>query len=121
MITLSIDQIDNYQRNAYGTTDWATDYAGRNPVEGVNSMIKDDGSFNPESCRVFGTAAHTLAALMAAVVHNLKQTRRTRRSPTPPHQSHTRSIPHPPGHPHKPTPSHPQPTGPTRRTKRVRN
>ena len=71
-----IDQIDNYQRNAYGTTKWATDYAGRNPVEGVNGMIKQDGSFNPESCRVFGTAAHTLAALMAAVIHNLKQTRR---------------------------------------------
>ena len=79
MITLSIDQIDNYQRNAYGTTKWATDYAGRNPVEGVNGMIKQDGSFNPESCRVFGTAAHTLAALMAAVVHNLKQIRRARR------------------------------------------
>ena len=76
MITLSIDQIDNYQRNAYGTTKWATDYAGRNPVEGVNGMIKNDGTFNPESCRVFGTAAHTLAALMAAVIHNLKQTRR---------------------------------------------
>ena len=67
MITLSIDQIDNYQRNAYGTTKWATDYAGRNPVEGVNGMIKQDGSFNPESCRVFGTAAHTIAALPAAV------------------------------------------------------
>ena len=67
MITLQVDQIDNYQRNAYGTTKWATDYAGRNPVEGVNGMIKQDGSFNPESCRVFGTAAHTLAALLAAV------------------------------------------------------
>ena len=59
MITLQVDQIDNYQRNAYGTTNWATDYAGRNPVEGVNGMIKSDGSFNPESCRVFGTAPHT--------------------------------------------------------------
>ena len=38
-------------------------------------MIKSDSSFNPESCRVFGTAAHTLAALL----HNLKQTRRARR------------------------------------------
>ena len=55
-----------------------TGYAGRNPVEGVNGMIKDDGSFNPESSRVFGLAAHTLAALMAAVIHNLEQTRRTR-------------------------------------------
>ncbi|MDE0167979.1 MAG: hypothetical protein OXS29_00455 [bacterium] len=24
MITLQVDQLDNYQRNAYGTTDWAT-------------------------------------------------------------------------------------------------
>lgn len=80
MITLQVDHLDNYQRNAYGTTKWATDYAGRNPVEGVNGMIKDDGSFNPASCRVFGTAAHTLAALLAAVIHNLKHTRRARRA-----------------------------------------
>ena len=79
MITLGVDERDNYQRNAYGTTKWATDYAGRNPVEGVNGMIKQDGTFNRESCRVFGTAAHTLAALMAAVIHNLKQRLRGRR------------------------------------------
>lgn len=79
MITFGIDQLDNYQRNAYGTTNWATDYAGRNPVEGVNGMIKNDGSLSRASCRVFGLAAHTLAALMAAVIHNLKHTRRARR------------------------------------------
>ena len=77
MITLQVDQLDNHQRNAYGTTKWATDYAGRNPVEGVNGMIKDDGTFNPASCRVFGTAAHTLAAI---VIHNLDHTRRVRRA-----------------------------------------
>ena len=79
MITFSVEQLDHYQRNAYGTTAWATDYAGRNPVEGVNGMIKNDGSLNRASCRVFGVAAHTLAALMAAVIHNLKHTRRARR------------------------------------------
>ena len=78
MITLQVDQLDNYQCNAYGTTEWATDYAGRNPVEGVNGMIKNDGSFDRESCRAFRLAAHTHAALMAAVVHNLEQTRRTK-------------------------------------------
>ena len=52
MITFGVEQLDNYQRNAYGTTPWATDYAGRNPVEGVNGMIKDDGSFNRASSRV---------------------------------------------------------------------
>ena len=79
MITFGIEKLDHHQRNAYGTTPWATDYAGRNPVEGVNGMIKNDGSLNRASCRVFGVAAHTLAALMAAVIHNLKHTRRARR------------------------------------------
>ena len=44
-------------------------------------MIKDDGSFDPRSCRPFGLAAHTLAVLMGSVIHNLKQTRRTRGVP----------------------------------------
>ena len=78
MITLGVEQLDNYQRHAYGTTDWAAAYAARNPVEGVNGMIKDDGSLDPRSCRAFGLAAHTLAVLMGAVIHNLKQTRRVR-------------------------------------------
>ena len=78
IVRTAVEQLDNHQRNAYGTTKWATDYAGRNPVEGVNGMIKDDGSFEKDSCRAFGLAAHTLAALMAAVIHNLEQTGRTR-------------------------------------------
>ena len=89
MITLGVDELDNYQRNAYGTTAWVTDCAGRNPVEGVNGMMKNDGSFDRASCRVFGLAADTLAALMAAVIHNLKHTRRAgrrkNRNPTTPH------------------------------------
>ena len=75
MITLQVDQLDNYQRNAYGTTKWATDYAGRNPVEGVNGMIKNEGSFDRKSCRAFGLAAHTLAALAAIVIHYLEPPR----------------------------------------------
>ena len=65
-------------------------------------MIKDDGSLDPGSCHMFGIglAVHTLAVLTAAVIHNLKQTRRTRRrknrNPTtdgpPPHRPH---HPHP--------------------------
>ena len=114
MITLSVGQLDNHQRNAYGTTNWATDYAGRNPVEGVNSMIKDDGSFDKASCRAFGLAAHTLAALMAAVIHNLEQTRRTRNrdnnngsTPTRPDQTTPNTTPSatPPPHPTSPTPT----------------
>ena len=110
MITFSVEQLDNHQRNAYGTTPWATDYAGRNPVEGVNGMIKNDGSLNRASCRVFGLAAHTLAALMAAVIHNLKHTHRARRArrrksqnpttpdypgPTPPNTPPAEPGPHP--------------------------
>ena len=53
-------------------------------------MIKDDGSFDKESCRVFGLGAHTLAALMAAVVHNLEQT------PTSPRPEQQRQHPGPP-------------------------
>ena len=75
IVRTAVEQLDNHQRNAYGTTKWATDYAGRNPVEGVNGMIKDDGSFEKDSCRAFGLAPHTLAA---AVIHNLEQTGRTR-------------------------------------------
>ena len=114
MITLSVGQLDNHQRNAYGTTHWATDYAGRNPVEGVNSMIKDDGSFDKASCRAFGLAAHTLAALMAAVIHNLEQTRRTRNrdnhdgsTPARPDPTTPDTTPSatPPPHPTSPTPT----------------
>ena len=114
MITLSVGQLDNHQRNAYGTTHWATDYAGRNPVEGVNSMIKDDGSFDKASCRAFGLAAHTLAALMAAVIHNLEQTRRTRNrdnnnssTPARPDPTTPNITPSatPPPHPTSPTPT----------------
>ena len=113
MITLQVDQLDNHQRNAYGTTKWATDYAGRNPVEGVNGMIKDNGGFDPESCRVFGLGAHTLAALLAAVVHNLKQTRRARarknnNDNTPAHPDRTSPDTTPPdvSTPHTADPAH---------------
>ena len=110
MLTFGIEQLDNHQRNAYGTTHWVTDYAGRNPVEGVNGMIKDDGGFDKESCRAFGLGAHTLAALMAAVIHNLKQTRRARshktnNDSTPAHHDHaTPDTTAPAPHTHPGTP-----------------
>ena len=88
-------------------------YAGRNPVEGVNGMIKDDGSFNRASCRAFGLAAHSLAALMAAVIHNLKHTRRAcrrknRNHTTPAHDQttpNTSASATPTPHPTHPTPT----------------
>ena len=51
-------------------------------------MIKDNGRFKKDSCRVFGLAAHTLAALAAAVIYNLEQTRRT-----PNREKHNPSTP----------------------------
>ena len=107
MITLQVDQLDNYQRNAYGTTEWATDYAGRNPVEGVNGMIKNGGSFDRESCRAFGLAARTLAAVAATVIHNLKQTRRARRAKNP-----DNITAHRPEQATPPDASHPHPDNP---------
>ena len=41
-------------------------------VENVNSMVKDDGGLDPKMCRARGLGAHTLAALAAAIAHNLK-------------------------------------------------
>lgn len=31
MVTLQVDQLGNHQRNTYGTTEWATDYADATP------------------------------------------------------------------------------------------
>lgn len=41
---ISVDELDNYQRNPYGTTPWATDYAGRNPVEGSGPSLDPTAS-----------------------------------------------------------------------------
>ena len=105
MITLSIEQLDNQQRNTYGTTHWATDYAGRNPVEGVNSMIKDDGSFEKQSCRAFGLATHTQHRHPTAP-HKPHHTPKN-----PPNQPKTRPNPltrEPNTHQHAKTPMHPR-------------
>ena len=44
MIALGFEQLDNYRHHAYETTDGVIDCAGRNPVEGVNGMIKTTGA-----------------------------------------------------------------------------
>ena len=41
-------------------------------VENVNSTVKADGGLDPKMCRARGLGAHTLAALAAAIAHNLK-------------------------------------------------
>ena len=35
-------------------------------------MVKADGALDPKMCRARGLGAHTLAALAAAIAHNLK-------------------------------------------------
>ena len=81
-VLIKLKYLDNYQRCPYGTWAWKTDYNGRNPSENSNSMLKDRGGLDKRSCRAFGLAAHTIAAVMLAVIHNLQQTERTRATNT---------------------------------------
>ncbi len=81
-VAINLEHLDNHQRCPYGTWAWKTDYNGQNPSENSNSMLKDRGGLDKRSCRPFGLAAHTIAAAMLAVVHNLQQTERTRATNT---------------------------------------
>ncbi len=63
MITLSVEQLDNHQRNAYGTTKWVADYAGRNPVEGVTACSKTTAaSTHDPAARSVSRCPHTRRA-----------------------------------------------------------
>lgn len=82
------DKLDRYQRTPYGTRAWHTDYNGRNQAENVNSMLKGNGGLDKRSCRPFGLAAHTIAALAHAVVHNMQLAARPDPTRTPEHTPH---------------------------------
>lgn len=82
------EQLDRYQRTPYGTWAWHADYNGRNQVENVNSMLKGNGGLEKRSCRPFGLAAHTIAALAHAVVHNMQLAARPDPTRTPEHSPH---------------------------------
>lgn len=48
MITFGVEQLDNYQRNAYGTTKWAANYAGRNPVAWDADLLEADADIDDD-------------------------------------------------------------------------
>ena len=72
LVTIPIDKLDHWQPTPWGTRAWKASYVRRLQVENVNSMIKADGGLDPKMCRARGLGAHTLAALAAAIAHNLK-------------------------------------------------
>ena len=73
-VIIQVEDLDYYQQVAYGTRAWMKSYARRNTVESTNSSLKKDEGLDPENCQAFGLAAHTMAAVVLAVVHHLKQT-----------------------------------------------
>ena len=70
--SLGVELLDSFQRIPYGTPAWKQSYSRRNIIEKSNAMIKDKGALDSGWCRAFGLAAHTIAALALAVVHNLR-------------------------------------------------
>ena len=69
--TIPVHQLDHWQPHTWGTRRWKQSYNRRLQVENVNSMVKDGGSLNANMCRARGLGAHLLAALAAALAHNL--------------------------------------------------
>ncbi len=72
LVTIPVDRLDYWQPTPWGTRAWKTSYVRRLQVENVNGMVKADGGLDPKACRARGLGAHTLAALAAAIAHNLK-------------------------------------------------
>ena len=78
IVTIPVELLDRYQRYPYGTWAQHTDYNGRNPAESSNSSVKKNNRLELGTIEAFGLSAHTLHAVMVAVHHNLRQTRRAR-------------------------------------------
>ena len=72
LVTIPVDKLDYWQPTPWGTRAWKASYVRRLQVENVNSMVKADGGLDPKMCRARGLGAHTLAALAAAIAHNLR-------------------------------------------------
>ena len=72
LVTIPADKLDLWQPIPWGTRAWKASYVRRLQVENVNSMVKADGGLDPKMCRARGLGPHTLAALAAAIAHNLK-------------------------------------------------
>ena len=76
MATIPADKLDYWQPTPWGTTTWKKSYNRRLQVENINSMVKANGGLDPEMCRARGLGPHTLAALTAAIAHNIKLARK---------------------------------------------
>ena len=72
LVNIPVEKLDLWQPIPWGTRSWKASYNRRLQVENVNSMVKDDKGLDPKMCRARGLGAHTLAALAAAIAHNLK-------------------------------------------------
>ena len=80
VVTIKVEDLDDYQLIPYGTPAWQTAYGRRNLVETVNSMFKPDKGREIGRCQAFGLAANTMASIALAVAHNLKETVKTQRA-----------------------------------------
>ena len=70
--TALLDELDTWQRLAFGTSAWARAYyAGRSAVESLFSRLKEHGALASGTCQAFGLAANTIAVLARVVVYNL--------------------------------------------------
>lgn len=72
--TALVEQLDTWQRLAFGTSAWARAYyAGRSAVENVFSRVKEHGALARGTCQAFGLAANTIAVLARVVIYNLRK------------------------------------------------
>ena len=70
--TALVEQLDTWQRLAFGTSAWARAYySGRSAVENVFSRLKEHGALSGGTCQAFGLAANTIAVLARVVIYNL--------------------------------------------------
>ena len=80
VVTIKVDDLDDYQLVPYGTPAWQTAYGRRNLVETVNSMFKPEKGREIGKCQAFGLAANTMASIALAVAHNLAETTKIQRA-----------------------------------------
>ena len=67
-------EVDQFQKLPYGTSVWQEAYhPPRALVEGTFSAMKHKGGLSKGTCQARGLAANTMAAIAAAVAHNLRE------------------------------------------------
>ena len=74
MVNADVVEVDRYQKLPYGTEVWYAAYSkARAIVEGTFGDLKKKGGLSRGTCEALGLAANTIAALAAAVAHNVKK------------------------------------------------